>query len=819
MRLKSFNIAFMLALSLGAAAQNDVVAHFDMTVGNGNTITESVSGQAFEVEGNFAAENVDGAVGKALRLDGYSSYVNAQIDASKLNNTGLTISLWCAPETYPMMNANEAENAETWIAGNLNEDAKTGFAFTITSQGDYGFKCYMNKWSFEIKAEDKMPCYEWSNLVATIDGTTRTITLYRNGKQVGTARGQNTIGEMGNNFLIGKSSTDRTFDDYLLNTFNGLIDDITIYNRVFTAEEAAMPTPENAADLSIPASRYAGDILRPTFHGMPATAWTNECHGMAYSGGRYHLFFQKNANGPYMARLHWGHIWSENLYKWHEDRIAIAPSEDYDIKGCWSGAVFTDQDITGGKPAIIYTGVDNAKASINMALPDDDNLTYWTKYGSNPLIAERPAGLSDDFRDPYFFTANGKKYMIVGSAKGGIGTTTLHEYNSQTGTWTNYGNIFFGGNNAYVHGTFWEMPTITQIGDKWLFTVTPQNTSNGVEVLYWVGDINDDGTFSPTAQTLNQPGKLELDGFSNDGYGLLSPTIFQHDGKTLLLGIVPDKLPSSENYKLGWAHCYSLPREISLADDGTLIQKPYSGLTAMRTSQSYSKSNFDLTGTESLSPVSGRKVELCGEFEVGSGEFGFNIFKSGDKAVKLSFSPLENMITVNASGIDRIINDGGVYDGVYRSELPRRIQTGEVLKINAFIDHSIMDVFINDTWAFSMRVFPTDENANGIEAFSDGTTHVKTLNAWVLDENQSESSGITSVDAGRDFGLEVKDGALVYDNTYDNAVLTVYDLEGRMLSTSRIGAGRGSLRIAYRGACIARIVTDGNTFSRKIVIR
>ena len=208
-----------------------------------------------------------------------------------------------------------------------------------------------------------------------------------------------------------------------------------------------------------------------------------------------------------------------------------------------------------------------------MALPDDDNLTSWTKNAANPIIDGRPSGLSDDFRDPYFFTANGKKYIIVGSAKGGIGTTTLHEYDAETGKWSNDGRTFFSGTSASRNGTFWEMPNITNIDGKWLFTVTPQNTQSGVEVIYWTGDINSDGNFVPTSSTVENPSKLELEGFSKDGYGLLSPTIFSHGGKTILLGIVPDKLPSDENYKLGWAHCYSLPREISLASDGTLVQK------------------------------------------------------------------------------------------------------------------------------------------------------------------------------------------------------------------------------------------------------
>ncbi len=79
-------------------------------------------------------------------------------------------------------------------------------------------------------------------------------------------------------------------------------------------------------------------------------------------------------------------------------------------------------------------------------------------------------------------------------------------------------------------------------------------------------------------------------------------------------------------------------------------------------------------------------------------------------------------------------NDNGVYNGVYRCPLPVRPAEGENLKINLFLDHSIVDIFINDRWATSIRVFPTEEDANGIEAYSDSTTRVAELKAWVLDQ-------------------------------------------------------------------------------------
>lgn len=62
-----------------------------------------------------------------------------------------------------------------------------------------------------------------------------------------------------------------------------------------------------------------------------------------------------------------------------------------------------------------------------MATPDDDDLLTWTKSTSNPLINGRPSGLSDDFRDPYFFRNGDDAYLIVGTSKDGRGAVTLHK--------------------------------------------------------------------------------------------------------------------------------------------------------------------------------------------------------------------------------------------------------------------------------------------------------------------------------------------------------------------------------------------------------
>lgn len=763
-KIKTLTLLSAMATTLTINA--DIVAHFPMDVSSG-CITETVSGKTFEVEGHFAPENVDGAVGKALRFDGYTSHIKAQLgDFLPSNTKKLTLSMWVAMPCYPIIKIDTDTDIQTPILTCLDEEKKTGFGFYIGFDGKYSFRTFMGGWPVDIKVDTPLPTYKWNNLTAVIDCDARAIKLYNNGEEVGSGKASGSVTNDDFTFYMGQGTESNMSGPFELMSFNGLIDDVTIWNDAVELSTIQGWSPENTANLDIPESRFEDEILRPRFHGMPAAGWTNECHGMFYSDSKYHLFFQKNGDGPFMARLHWGHISSENLYNWKEEKIALAPGEWYDIKGCWSGCVFADDVVTGGKPNIIYTAVDYVKAMIAQASPDSETLVDWTKSSSNPIIQGKPNGLSDDFRDPYFFRNGDDAYIIVGSSKNGIGTTTLHRYNPSTKRWSNDGDLFFTGTSTAQDGSFWEMPNITKMPDgKWLFTATPLATSQGVHTLYWVGDIDSNGHFVPDASSAT-PRLVEMN--SKEGFGMLSPTIYQHDGKTIVLGIVPDKLSASSNWNLGWAHCYSLPREWSLSENGTLVQKPFEGLSGMRSSAMYSRTDFTLSGVESLTPVEGRSAEIYGIFEVGTTPFGFNIFKSGSASGTITYNPASGELIADFSSLSRLVNDGGVYDGIYRCPLPVRPAQGDSMKINVFIDHSIIDIFVNDRYATSIRVFPTDPEANGIEVFADGTVNVKDLKSWILDVN-ADSSGIYNI----------------YDNNFGvNDEDSVYTISGAKISNS-----------------------------------
>jgi len=311
------------------------------------------------------------------------------------------------------------------------------------------------------------------------------------------------------------------------------------------------------------------------------------------------------------------------------------------------------------------------------------------------------------------------------------------------------------------------------MGDgKWLFTCTPLNTGVGVRTLCWVGTIDTDGKFTPDGEVQY----LEMGGISRDGYGLLSPTIYQKDGKTLLLGIVPDKLSTQTNFEMGWAHNYSLPREISLAADGSLIQKPYSGLDGMRTETSFTK-ELALTGIESLAPVSGRQIELLGEFLVASGTCGFNFLKSGSKQVSLTYDADSGKLTLDMTSLDRTVNDG-VYGGVYTVALPKKVALGEKLKIHIYLDGSIADIFVNDIWAYSVRIFPHDAAAVEAEVFATNQMQAN-VKAWTLNAN-NPSTDIKAIDHSP---------SSIINSQF------VYDLQGRKYPHSTLHTPRSSIFI------------------------
>lgn len=704
---------FLTAHGVAAARQ---VAEFPMEVTGGN-IYETVTGDDFRINGNFSPMSVASPSGTAWRTDGYTSHIPARV-GDIINGPRMSAQLVFAVDTYPIIahDSYDANNTMVEVATCLDVNRRCGFAFMMGRTGRYAFRTFVGGEDITLSGAGIIPLWEWNSLQGIVDG--REVRLYLNGSLVASASAASEgVKICDAELLIGRARDNnsdwcgaRTAD------FNGAIDLIRI------ADDAEVtPYTSAYADLNLPESRYETDRLRARFHGQPGMNWTNETHGLFYNpgDGRYHVFFQRTGSAPVMSHQHWGHIVSDNLYEWHDEKPALAPGENYDLRGCWSGCVFSDEVITGGKPAILYTGVNydngNGKSYAAIANCDDTgHLRYWSKDTRNPIVDE--PGID---RDTYFFRKDADNaYMIIGA------DNRIKLYRYDNGSWTPRGNFYTSTSDDQG---FTEMPNVTRLDNgKWLMTTTPWNPADGVVCLYRTGDIDSEGRFSDFS------GVQKFDLFARNGYGLMSPSFGRDkDGRLIALGIVADKMPTSFNLSHGYAHLYSLPREISVDENGNLCQKPFAGAEAMRGAVGTRLEPMTLDGAVNLAPVRGRQAEISATFTVADAVFGFNFFKdAAGRAASLSYNPSNHELKVDFGRISRETDVDNISS--FSAILPVAPAKGEEMKLRMFIDHSILDIFVNDQYAASVRVFPSDDKAEIIEVFSDGPTALKSLEAYML---------------------------------------------------------------------------------------
>lgn len=707
-------------LTLFLHAQNDTIAHWGFDELSGLKTKESRSGKTFSITSRTDdSERVEAIAGMGLRTDGYTNWVEGNLPVEFPSHI-ISVSGWIALESYP------GSAADIWSA--MDPKDFSGLRIGITRFGKVECQFSVNGFPIIITSRQPLSHNKWHFIVATINTAAGRVCLYIDGELV-----QKKTIEKGNikwqfkEQYIGRSSKEEKFlDMFPVNVLNGIIDEVVLWRNEMDASFIKYvylkQNPLQQPDMNTPSGRFAEDFHRPKYHAIPKSGWTNEPHGLVYFDSIYHFFNQKNANGPFLRNINWGHQTSKDLLHWKDTATVLWPESGYDQLNIWSGHLI----INNGVPTIFYTGVDAGyKQTICMAY-SKDSLKTFIKHPSNPLIIEPPSEyMLKEFRDPYVFRENNTWYMIIGSGISTVpakGTALL--YKSQDLIKWNYISPLIIGDPANDEtGVFWELPVFQKLGDKYILMIN-RVPLPGVpaKTLYWTGKFEKE-KFIPDRLL---PRKLELINW------FLVPCInYDEEGRLIAIGFIADHVPLSKQYKQGWTHTFSLPRVWHLKNDSILIQSPHPYLKKLRKSKVvFNNITLFPSGSNFLERINGFQLEIEAKISrINAMQAGFVVGKSPDNKeytrIYYDYNSARIVVDRTKSSMDTTLRGPLISE---RFVLP---DTKEI-EWRVFIDGSVIEVFINNESAFTTRIFPTNKESKYVDFFVKGGTANATVNVWEL---------------------------------------------------------------------------------------
>ena len=470
-----------------------------------------------------------------------------------------------------------------------------------------------------------------------------------------------------------------------------------------------------------------GNDYRLAYHLAPAAGWMNDPNGLVFFRGQYHVFYQHHPFSAQWGPMHWGHACSDDLVHWQHLPIALAPGDDYDRDGCFSGsAVVLDDTLY-----LIYTGHiwlqepgdDQHIRQVQCLASSTDGITF-TKLG--PVIETPPDPAIMHIRDPKVWQRNGAWWMALGARLGDDPQLLLYR-SADLLHWDFLGCALQG--QREPDGYMWECPDIFALDGRDVLLYSPQGLKpvgydnwNLYQNSYRVGQLDDKGVFKPC-------GPLhELD-HGHDFYA--AQTLLAPDGRRLLwawMDMWESPMPSQAEH---WCGALTLPRELS-RDGDRLRMRPARELVALRQSGQVLQIG-QVKSASQLLEARGALLELEVELDIARSSaehFGLALRCSDDQQEQtlLYYDAMARRLV-----LDRQHSGAGV-SGV-RSVPVAADQTHIALRI--FLDRSSIEVFVDDgAWSLSSRIYP-HANSLALRAYAvNGTGHFGEALVWGLADLQ-----------------------------------------------------------------------------------
>lgn len=442
------------------------------------------------------------------------------------------------------------------------------------------------------------------------------------------------------------------------------------------------------------------DPYRQHWHIMPSVGALNDPNGLIQAHGRYHLFYQWNPLACRAGASWWGHLSSTDLVQWRHEPVALLPTEDYEINGCYSGSAVLKDD----KIHLLYTGnvkfADGSRTAWQCVAVEQPDGTY-EKQG--PVIA-LPEGYTGHVRDPKVWQHDGLWYMVLAAQSPDLKGKVLLYCSPDLKQWELLNELA----GSYVNqltefGYMWECPDLFRLGNADILLCCPQGLAakeyeylNLHQAGYFIGELD----YQTHQYQHGAFHEIDL------GFEFYAPqTTETEDGRRLMfgwLGLPDDNRFAQPTVQYGWVDCMTCPRELTYRD-GKLYQQPASELEALR-----QDSGFTWSGLANTAPS---LHAVAAELHV-------------DVSAPFSLS-LRGNASLNWDGQQLTLTRFN-----WRTqEKETRYWFGELTHLQILLDASSMEIFINHGEAcMTARYFP--DHADKMLRFSGD--HAVSIHHWLL---------------------------------------------------------------------------------------
>ncbi len=455
---------------------------------------------------------------------------------------------------------------------------------------------------------------------------------------------------------------------------------------------------ENARALR---ERILSDPARPGYHfaNPEGVAMPFDPNGAIYWKGRYHLFyiFQDSRSGH--RADHWGHVSSTDLFHWRHHPTGL-------LDGMYSGNCFINAD---GVPTICYHQKGEGNA---MAVALDDDLNAWQKLDTITPATREGDAHHDRYRswDPYGWHEGDSYYAIFGGKRPGIAKSSALD-----GEWRYVGDLFAHGVEGVSLTEDVSCPDLFRLGDKHVLLCI----SHRLGCRYYVGTWKDE-QFHPESHAM----------MSWVDHAFFAPESLLDDrGRSIMWAWIMDEPKFGVRSANGWSGVLSLPRVLSMGDDGRLRIDVPEEIEALRYG-AYRQGPVTIEANTDLpvEGVAGTSLELLIEMDgMGASSYGVIVCASPDGRERTSifYDATEKLLKVDT-------RHSGPDDTPRAVEAaPFELHEGERLKLRVFVDRSVVEVFANSRQAIARRVYPSRPESVGVRLFaSAGAARLHTLEAW-----------------------------------------------------------------------------------------